>query len=77
MKGIKKRGMVDNARHLALDSSLPLASRSRVRIIVLYDEDDLSEETWLKAASSNPAFEDLHHAEEDIYGVEDGKLFND
>lgn len=76
MKAIETTATIDNARHLSLDRALPVSARSKVKVIVLYDEDSLSEALWLEAASTNPAFEDLHDAKEDIYSLSDGKPFH-
>jgi hypothetical protein len=37
----------------------------------------LSEEDWLRAAASNPAFLELADPEEDLYSLEDGASFGE
>jgi hypothetical protein len=45
-----------------------------VRVILLMsEEEDLSEKTWLDAVSTNPSFAFLDDPEEDIYTLEDGQ----
>ena len=39
--------------------------------------ENIAESEWLYAASTNPAFEFLQEPEEDIYTMEDGRLFDD
>ena len=65
----------NNANHqIVLDEDLPENAPSRVRVIVLYDEDtDVNEGEWLRAASKNGAFDFLKDEAEDIYTLEDGK----
>ena len=69
----------NNANHqINLDEDLPDNAPSRVRVIVLYDENtDLSEGEWLRAASKNGAFDFLNDEAEDIYTLEDGVRLND
>jgi hypothetical protein len=40
-------------------------------------DDEWDEAEWLKAAASNPAFDYLKDAAEDIYTLDDGKPFDD
>ena len=40
-------------------------------------DDDWQEQDWLLAAASNPAFEYLREASEDVYSLEDGKPISD
>ncbi len=60
-------------RQLLLDEDLPENASSKVRVIVLFDEDDFSEKEWLRVASKNDAFDFLNEETEDIYTLEDGK----
>jgi hypothetical protein len=45
-------------------------------IILLGEEEELGEASWLKAASSNEAFDFLKSPSEDIYTLGDGKPFH-
>ena len=64
-----------NANHqIVLDEDLPSNAPSRVRVIVLFEEDtDISEKEWLNAANKNDIFDFLNDETEDIYTLEDGK----
>jgi hypothetical protein len=42
-----------------------------------WEEGEIDEIEWLRAAATNPAFDFLKDPEEDIYTLEDGKPFND
>ena len=68
----------NNANHqIVLDEDLPDNAPSRVRVIVLYDENtDINEREWLQAASKNDAFDFLNDDAEDIYTLEDGVRLN-
>lgn len=77
MKAIETTGTVDDQRQLHLDKPLPIVGPSRVRVIILFPEDDIDEREWLLAAASNPAFDFLKDPAEDIYTLTDGKPFHD
>lgn len=78
MTAIELTGMVDEDRRLRLDKELPVTGPMRVRVIVLYPmPEELTEEEWLRAAASNPVFQELADPEEDIYSLEDGVPFRD
>jgi hypothetical protein len=78
MKAIEMTGTIDTQRQLHLDEPLPPGGPSRVRVIIFMDEEDeLSEQEWLRAAAVNPAFHFLQDPAEDIYTLEDGKPFDD
>lgn len=46
------------------------------KIILMPENDEIQDDEWLRAASSNPVFEFLNYPIEDIYTCEDGKAFN-
>jgi hypothetical protein len=78
MTAVETTGTVDEERRLRLDEALPVPGPMRVRVIVLYPlPEGLDEDEWLRAASRNPAFQDLGEPEEDIYSLEDGVPFRD
>ena len=77
LTAIETTGTINANHQIVLDEELPSNAPSRVRVIVLYDEDtDISEKEWMKAASKNDAFDFLND-EEDIYTLEDGKPLSD
>lgn len=81
MTAIEATGTVDEQHRLRLDHVLPVTGPMRVRVIVLYplaeEQEEPSEDEWLRAMARNPAFEDLAAPEEDIYTLEDGEPFLD
>jgi hypothetical protein len=77
LKAIEVTGTIEQSR-LRLDEQLPIEGPARVRVIILVsDEADIPEEEWLRAASTNPAFDFLKEPAEDIYSASDGKPFVD
>jgi hypothetical protein len=77
MRAIKTTGILNTQGQIQLDRPLPQDKTSRVRVILLMsEEDDLNEEAWLGAISTNPSFAFLHDPEEDIYTLEDGQPVN-
>jgi hypothetical protein len=80
VRAIETTGVIDEASHLQLDTPLPVVGPSRVRVIVLFSEEereDIDELEWLHAAMVNPAFDFLKDPEEDIYTLADGRPFDD
>lgn len=77
LSAIEVTGTIDADHYLHLDTALPISGPRRVRVIVLYPPEELSETEWLQAATQNPAFQFLHDPAEDIYSVTDGKPFHD
>ena len=78
LKAIETTGTIDEERQLHLDEQLTGVGPGRVRVIILVpDETDVEEREWLRAASTNPAFDFLGDPEEDIYKAVDGKPFDD
>jgi len=76
---IETTGIIKAPHQLLLDEPLPIAEKSRMRVIIMMTEEntDITESEWLKAATSNSAFDFLKEPEEDIYTLADGKKFND
>jgi hypothetical protein len=79
VRAIETTGVIDDERHLQLDTPLPVTGSGRVRVIVLFEEDseEIVESEWLYAATTNPAFSFLKEAGEDIYTLADGRPFDD
>ncbi len=75
-RAIETTGTIDEQCQLQLDLPFPIDTPTRVRVIVLFPEEndaEFDEAEWLKAASTNPAFDFLNEKEEDIYALTDGK----
>lgn len=71
---IETTGTINANHQIELDEKLPDNMPSRVRVLVLFDENaDIGENEWKKAASSNDVFDFLNDEGEDIYTLEDGK----
>lgn len=78
LTAIETTGTINANHQIVLDEKLPDNAPSRVRVIVLFDEDtDVSEREWMNAASGNEVFDFLNDADEDIYTLEDGKPVSD
>lgn len=79
LTAIETTGTVNANRQLLLDEDLPENVSTKVRVIVLFEENstDFGESEWLKAASKNDAFNFLNDEAEDIYTLDDGKPLTD
>lgn len=78
LRALEVAGTVDEHHQLHLDTPLPIAGPSRVRVIVLLaDDTEVDEREWLHLAGKNPAFDFLREPKEDIYTLDDGEPFRD
>jgi hypothetical protein len=78
LKAIETTGTIDSGNRLVLDDPLPVEGPTRVRLIILFQEEaEMDETQWLQAASSNPAFDFMKDPGEDIYTLADGRPFCD
>ena len=78
LRAVEVAGAIDEQHQLHLDEPLPFAGPGRVRVIILFPEqEDIDEAEWLHAATINPAFDFLNAPEEDIYTLADGEPFHD
>jgi hypothetical protein len=78
MNAIETTGFVDEQSQLRLDGPLPILGPSRVRVLILVPEaGEIDDEAWLRAATTNPAFDFLKEPAEDLYTPSDGQPFHD
>lgn len=75
MKAIEATGQIDERGQLHLDTPLAAKASGRVRVLLLFDDEDIDEEAWRRAVSHTPAFDFLRDPAVDIYPKEDGKPF--
>lgn len=78
LTAIETTGTINTEHQIILDEELPISEKSRVRVIVLFDENsnDFNEKEWLKNASNNESFDFLNDESEDIYTLADGQPLN-
>jgi hypothetical protein len=78
MQAFETSATLEDLEHLTLDRPMPPAAGQRVKVIVLFPDDDLDDESaWLASASRSGAFADLAEPAEDVYTADDGKVFHD
>jgi len=74
MRAIETTGVLDKSGFLKLDKRFKTTKPQKVKVIILYGDDNNEDETeWLNMLSANPAFDFLKDKEEDIYTLTDGK----
>ncbi|MBU0764671.1 MAG: hypothetical protein KJ607_07545 [Bacteroidetes bacterium] len=74
MKAIETTGVIEKSGLLKLDKRVNYPKKQKVKVIILYNEDDdINEKLWLTSISDNPAFAFLNDKAEDIYSIDDGK----
>ena len=77
IQALESNGQIDKDGYLQLDSSLPVKDR-RVKVIVLIPNDEeISDNQWLKATKGNEVFGFLDDPAEEIYSMSDGEDFQD
>ena len=77
MKAIETGGFLDEKGFLILDNPLQINNK-RVKIIILIPEnDDISDTIWMYANTTNPSLQFLQDEGEDIYSPNDGKPLTD
>jgi hypothetical protein len=77
MRAIEIGGQIDKNGLIKIDTPLSVSNK-RVKVIILLPEDDeIDDESWLQSIDSNSAFDFLNHKEEDIYSISDGTPFKD
>ncbi len=77
-KAIEATGTIDDRQRVLLDDPLPLGHEGRVRLLILFPDDEARDEReWLATAAQNPAFNFLNDPAEDVYTLADGKPFDD
>ena len=77
MKAIEALGTIEQKRRVVLDHPLPEGVSGRVRVLILVEEDELSQLDWMRAAMQGGGFDFLNASGEDIYTLSDGKPFDD
>ena len=73
LTAIETTGTINANHRIELDEDLPPNAPERVRVIVLFDENDFEEREWMKSGSKNQVFDFLSDETEDIYTIADGK----
>jgi hypothetical protein len=77
-KAIETTGIINEKNELIIDEPLPLLGPTRVRVLILVpNQEDLKEDEWLRAITTNPVFNFLKEPAEDTYKVSDGSPFQD
>ena len=79
MRAIEINSKTDKTGHLKINYKLD-KSESKVRILILLDDDFLEleeEKLWMNSISKNPAFDFLNDPVDDIYSLKDGEPLND
>lgn len=77
MKAIEIKAKTDKNGNLSISEKLNFSNKEVRVLILVEEEEDIDEKSWLKALSKNPSFDFLAEAEQDIYTSKHGKPFND
>ncbi|MCL6261618.1 hypothetical protein M3O96_21145 [Aquiflexum sp. TKW24L] len=77
MKAIEIKARTDKNGNLSISEKLNLANKEVRVLILVEEEEDIDENSWLKALSKNPSFDFLSEPRQDIYTTKHGRPFND
>ncbi|MCB0522197.1 MAG: hypothetical protein H6577_13925 [Lewinellaceae bacterium] len=72
MKAIEVNAHIDGKGNIKLPSPLKVKDKDVKIIVLIPEDDDVYDDSWLKGLSANPAFGFLNEPEEDIYNLNDG-----
>lgn len=76
MKAIETTGRLEKSGILKLDKPIAISKNQKVKVIILYgEEDEIEEKDWLASLANNTSFSFLKNKKEDIYSLSDGKPF--
>jgi hypothetical protein len=75
MQAVEAIAYIDQFGNLKLVKPLELRNQNVRIIILLPDDNELSDALWLQAVAKSPSFDFLTAEEEDIYSSEDGQPF--
>lgn len=77
LTALETTGKINSNHQIELDDKLPDNAPKRVRVIVLFDENntDIDEQEWLRSAARNESLDFLADEGEDIYTLTDGQPF--
>lgn len=75
MQVIETTGKITKNGQLKLDKPIQFKADNKVKVIVFFEEEEITEKEWLKTLEKNDAFDFLKDDSEDIYSMKDGKEF--
>lgn len=74
LTAIETTGKIEQNGRIVIDEIFSVNAPVSVKVIVLFPEnEELSENEWMRAAAINEAFDFLNDSDEDIYSLADGK----
>ena len=74
MKALETPGRIEKSGLLKLDKPLAISGKQKVKVIILYaEDDDIDEIEWLSSVKDNSSFDFLNNKKESIYSLADGQ----
>ena len=71
-----KGSLSDDHKTILLNHSLDNIPSGKVKLLIIQDDEENSDEEWLQAASKSTFYDDLKSPAEDIYTIQDGMQYN-
>ena len=76
MRTFETTAVVEDENSLHLDHPMEKSITGKVHVIIVSDDEEITEHQWLQAAANNPAYSFLKDPLEDVYTLEDGIPWN-
>jgi hypothetical protein len=76
LQALERNGRIDKEGQLHLDVPLTVTNKAVKVIVLIADEEELTDDDWQQAIIGNEAFNFLNDPAEDIYSLSDGEDFS-
>ena len=75
LQALERNGRIDKEGKLHLDVPLTVTDKAVKVIVLIADEEEITDNDWQQATIGNEAFNFLNDPAEDIYSLSDGYTF--
>ena len=76
LQALERNGRIDKEGKLHLDVPLTVTDKAVKVIVLIADEEEITDNDWQQAIIGNEAFNFLNDPAEDIYSLSDGEDFS-
>ncbi len=76
MRTFETSAVVEDRNNIHLDHPIEKSISGKVHVIIVSEDNEITEDEWMLSAANNPAFDFLKDPKEDIYSLQDGKPWN-
>ncbi len=76
LQALERNRRIDKEGKLHLDDPLTVTNKAVKVIVLITDEEKITDDDWQQAITGNEAFDFLSDPAEDIYSLSDGQAFS-